>query len=125
MQTTASPLKTGGLKEKVRDALLAGLRRHVEDLPKKPALAPLKEKQQSFLLDENQLNQYVLGKEKPDSIHPIQQALVDYLRSKVGGKPKRWTVEQLQALQRRCLLSDKALKDWVIEWWEKRREGSR
>jgi len=105
-----------GKKYAAWKAVMMGLRNSVRYSLTKPTRKALRETQNSYLLDEEELTLYVFDRGKNYShLTQIQVKIVEYLVSKVRS-PRHTTMERVKQLQDKVLLTDSQLGS-IITWW--------
>ena len=67
------------------------------------------------------MTRYAINKGALGNLDARSAALVAFLLGKVRNKPQKYTLDQLNAFQRLCLLTDKQITGNVINWWKRRR----
>ncbi len=113
-------LASSGAKLRAYKAIKQALRNSVRDSTTEPDPASLGRLQMAYLLNESQVQRYVLGKLKCQ-LDVIRCRLVAFVRFKAGNKPQNFTVETLLGWQKLCLLDEADLQG-VVNWWKKQQK---
>ncbi len=116
-------LTSSGAKLLAYKAIKQTLRNSVRESAAEPDPASLGRLQLAYLLNESQIQRYVLGKLKCQ-LDEIRCRLVAFLRFKAGNKPQNFTVKTLLGWQNLCLLDEADLQG-VVNWWKKQQKKSK
>lgn len=100
--------------------IMVGLRASVADTTEQPKLKSLKVLQETFLLSPEKMARYVVNRSPLGNLDPQSASLVTFILGKVRNKPQKYTAEQLDTIQRLCLLTDEQIWSNIIRWWIRR-----